>query len=305
MIKKILLYSVVVVLIVCVILFFLAESFYQKTPTNYNYKHEQLVKNYASAQTLVFGDSHAFYGLNPSFLKTKTLNVSNNFQPIYIDKLLFEKHVDSFPQLKNIILTVTEGNLNESYSNNLKNLKYYYANQMDLEIPKESSFNFKANSLVFTKSITETYKLYKSVQKGKTFVTSLPNGFTTLNAKENSVKDLELSAQNKLKNSKKTSLDISKNIERLQAIINSCKAKRIQVYLVSFPLSNAYLKGLDTEQLKAVQIATQTLAGQNSNANYINFLDNQFFENSDFFDANHLNSKGAEKCTKLISELID
>ncbi|WP_452219838.1 hypothetical protein [Lacinutrix salivirga] len=305
MIKKILIYGCVAVVITVLVLFFLTHSLYKTTATNYSYKHEQLLNNYASAETLVFGDSHAFYGLNPEYLKTKTFNASNNFQPIIIDKLLFDKHVDSFPKLKNIILTITEGNLNESYSNNLKNLKYYYANQMDLEFPELSAFNLKKYSLVFTKSIKANYKFYKNSKQNKSLVTALPNGFTTLNTLEASVPNLEESAKSKLSKVKKDSLQINKNVKRLQSIIDSCKAKRIQVYLVSFPISKPYLNGLDAKNLKTIDSTSKVLAKANSNVNYINLMHNEFFEASDFFDANHLNKKGAEKCTKLLSELID
>lgn len=42
----------------------------------------------------------------------------------------------------------------------------------------------------------------------------------------------------------------------------------------------------------------------NNNTTYINLYEDKRFDDSDFFDANHLNVKGANKCSKILNQFI-
>ena len=53
------------------------EVFYRQVPNNYSYKDQQLQKVAADIQTLVMGDSHAFYGVNPEYFKEKKNKIRN------------------------------------------------------------------------------------------------------------------------------------------------------------------------------------------------------------------------------------
>ncbi len=281
------------------------ECFYRFVPNNYSYKNKQIKSYYKSAETLAFGDSHAFYGLNPKYLDTKTFNFSNVSQSIYFDKLLFEKHIDSFPKLKNIILTIAYTTLSEEDDKlDLKWRKYFYKNQMGLEIPLISKYDPKQYSLTLVHQLPKTIKYIRDYIKEGALVTSYPNGFITTNLVEDSTKDLDDFAKRVTKNHEDGLMDFKKNTVRIQDIITQCKAKGITVYLVSFPVNYRYVNLVNSKKVNKMYSTVDSLVKNNANVNYINLFEDKRFEDSDFFDANHLNIKGAEKCTKILNTLI-
>jgi hypothetical protein len=91
----------------------LAEFFYRTVPNNYSVKNENLIKKKAEIETLLFGDSHCFYGLNPIYFKKKTFNLSNVSQTIYFDKLLLDKYIKILPKLNYIVICIEYTNLSQ------------------------------------------------------------------------------------------------------------------------------------------------------------------------------------------------
>ena len=79
------------------------EVFYRQAPNNYSYKDQQLQNVAANVQTLVMGDSHAFYGINPAYFKDPTFNLSNISQSLLTDELLLEKHISQFTSTKDCV----------------------------------------------------------------------------------------------------------------------------------------------------------------------------------------------------------
>jgi len=292
--------------IIPLILVFIAiESFYRYVPNNYTYKNEQIKKHYKTTETLVFGDSHAFYGLNPKMFDTTIFNVSNVSQSIYYDKLLFEKHVDSFPKLKNVIITIAYTTLSEVDDKlDLKWRKYFYKNQMGLNIPLINTFDLKQYSLALVHKLSTTLKYVRDYIKDGTLVTSYPTGFITTNLEENSVKDLDDFARRVTVNHEDGLMDFKLNTKRIQDIITQCQAKQLNVYLVSFPVNYRYVNLVNTKKLTKMYETANDLALGNNNTTYVNLFEDKRFDDSDFFDANHLNVKGANKCSKILNQFI-
>ena len=83
------------------------EVFYRQAPNNYSYKDQQLQKVAANVQTLVMGDSHAFYGINPVYFKDLTFNLSNISQSLLTDELLLEKNITNLPALKTVFINIS------------------------------------------------------------------------------------------------------------------------------------------------------------------------------------------------------
>ena len=111
------------------------EVFYRFVPNNYTQKASEVKKNYDS-EVLVLGNSHAFYGINPDDFSMKTYNFSNISQSLYFDELLLKKHLENFPNLKYVVLTVDYFSLSQ-IDNSSEDIyrKYYYEQYMDLDVP--------------------------------------------------------------------------------------------------------------------------------------------------------------------------
>ncbi len=302
---KKLLRHIIIFLLPVFLVWFATELFYRTTPNNFTYKNKQLKAYYDTAETIVFGDSHAFYGVNPEYLDTTTFNASNISQSLYFDKLLFERHIDSFKTIKQILITVAYTTLSEEDNKlDLVTRKYFYQNQMDLDVPLISAFNPRKYSLALSRSFRKTADLIGEYYEKGTLVTSHPNGFLTTNTIERSSNDLDRVAKIVTKRHEDNLLDFGKNTKRLQSIINACKQRDIKVCLVSFPVNYRYVKLVNSDKVDKMYATCNILAKENENVTYINLFEDNRFRDEDFYDANHLNVKGAEKCSKILNVLL-
>jgi len=118
------------------------EVFYRQAPNNYSYKDQQLQKVAPDVQTLVMGDSHAFYGINPVYFKDPTFNLSNISQSLLTDELLLEKHIANLPALKTVFINISYFTLSAK-DNALESnwRKYFYYHNMGITAPSISFWN--------------------------------------------------------------------------------------------------------------------------------------------------------------------
>jgi lysophospholipase L1-like esterase len=97
-------------------------------------------------------------------------------------------------------------------------------------------------------------------------------------------------------------LDYNKII--INNIIAYCKTKKIKLVFVTLPAYYTYINKLDNRQINETIKYMESIAKEYDNVYYFNFLEDESFDNSDFFDADHLNESGAEKITKKLDQII-
>ncbi len=301
---KVFLRKILVFFIPIVIVWGALEWFYRTVPSNYTYKHKIIKERYNEIETLILGDSHAFFGVNPSYIDTETLNLANISQSLYMDQLLFEKHKDSLPNLQNVIITVGYYSLSK-----LKNTKgeiwrkYFYQNQMDLEIPLISPWDVKQYSLALTRRLNKSISLVHAYLDEGTIIGCDAKGWGDYYDSTNG-QSLDVQSWVAAKRHEDFLFDFSENIGRLQAIIDACKKKNWNVYIVDMPVYHGYLSYLNQDKLEKVTNSCKVLENDNENVRYINLRQDYRIEDSDFYDPDHLNHKGAKKYTQIINQLI-
>ncbi|MHA7060005.1 hypothetical protein ACWGOQ_0022450 [Aquimarina sp. M1] len=280
------------------------EYFYRHVESNYTYKHRMVTTHYDTIETLVLGDSHAFFGINPEFITSETFNLSLVSQSLHFDELLFNKHQDSIKNLKNVILTV--GYYTLSQPENVKGdiwRKYFYYNQMDIHTPIVSDFDVRKYSLALSKRFSWSTNLIRKYIQDGTLVSCDENGWGTYYIDKGKIV-LQKHAFQRAKNHEDGSMDFSQNIIKLQSIIDRCKAIGCRVYLVEMPAHKDYVTALNPEKWNKIESVCKTLKSNNWNTTYINLRDDDRLEDSDLFDADHLNHKGAKKYTQIINRII-
>ncbi len=301
---KVFLKKIVIFLIPILLIWGALEYFYRTTASNYSYKHQKITENYSTIETLVLGDSHALYGINPAYLDAKAFNIANVSQSLYFDELLFEKHIDSLKNLKQLIFTISYFNLSQKEDTKEDNWrKYFYSNQMELEVPIVSIFNIKNYSLSLTRRFSSSLEFIKDYFDKGTHVKCDKNGWGNI---YNVSSDIDL-CKNGLERARMHidgSLDFERNLARIQSVIDYCKKISCTVYLVDLPVHSCYLSALNMKKLKKITTSCQILESANSNAKYINLRADSRLEDTDFYDADHLNPKGAKKYTKIINEIL-
>ena len=298
--KKII-YQTVVYLSPILLLLLSIELLYQIVPNNYTLKNKNVQKSYADTKVLIFGNSHTFYGLNPKYFDKPTFNFSNISQSLYFDQLLFDKHIDKFKSLQYIILNVEYTSLSQ-VDNTEEDIwrKYYYKEYMDLEVPIIANFDPKVYFLSSTRSFSTNLKLIKRFISEGTLVDCDEKGFGINYVKENRQLNIDKIALFTVKKHEDNSLDFSKNISKIQSIINKCNQKKIKVIIVTMPTSKEYSSGVNQLKLKKIINTCSSF----KNVCYLNLFKDSRFTNDDFYDADHLHNDGAKKCSVIINDFI-
>lgn len=282
------------------------EIFYRTVPNNYTFKNELIKTKSDSVEVLIFGDSHTFYGLNPKYFSKPVLNMANVSQTIYFDKLLFEEHVDYLDSLKFVIIPIEYTTLSQ-IDNSQEDYwrKYFYATQMELNVPTIKWFDPKQYSLALTQKLGKTGTYVKNFLDDKTLIGCDENGWG--NTYVTTLDSLELNRLAKLISRKHDdgSMDFTKNLNRIKDIIERCTEKNIKVVLVNMPVSQPYLKLLNQEEVKAISAISKKLDETYSNVINVNLLYDDRFMQNDFHDADHLNINGAKKCSEIINNIIE
>jgi len=95
----------------------------------------------------------------------------------------------------------------------------------------------------------------------------------------------------------------NKNI--LNEIINITQRNKVKLILYTSPAYKTYRQNLYLKQLNQTTQYIAQLTHSLKDVYYYNLLSDSTFNSEDFFDADHLNEKGAEKLTRKIDGLMN
>ncbi|HLV13716.1 MAG TPA: hypothetical protein VKY41_00930 [Xanthomarina sp.] len=302
---KKLLTHITLFLIPILLIWILAEVFYRTVPNTYSYKHEQISHHNDEVEVLVLGDSHTFYGINPEWLTLKTFNLSNVSQTIYFDKLLFEKHITHLSDLKYLILSVEYTTLSQE-DNTQEDIwrKYFYSAQMELEVPIIKWYSPQRYSLALTRKFDKTWKSFQDYIRDGNLIGCDSRGWGNTYLSTMDSAEMQRISHFTAQKHEDGSMDFGLNSERIQEIIELCKARDIEVLLVNMPVFTGYLNRLNSEKLEKIDAACEAFERENPNVTRVNLLRDSRFEITDFQDPDHLNVHGAKKCSLLINDYL-
>ena len=280
------------------------EVFYRQAPNNYSYKDQQLKKVAPNVQTLVMGDSHAFYGINPAYFKDPTFNLSNISQSLLTDELLLEKHIANLPALKTVFINISYFTLSTK-DNALESnwRKYFYHHNMGITAPSISFWNPQRYSMALIQRFDKSMDLVQKYHNNYTIVNATPLGYGMQDASD-IVKDKEAISIVIANKHEDNSLDFKHNTARLQRIIALCKKYEVAVVLLEMPVYPAYYNLLDTEKKEKIKSNLNNLSGVDDTVFYLDLSTNPLFEKPDLRDADHLTNSGAKKCSEYLNTYL-
>lgn len=279
------------------------ESFYRFIPNNYTEKQKQILQSYDS-EILILGNSHSFYGINPSFFTQKAYNFSNISQSLYFDELLLEKHITHFENLKYVILTIDYFTLSQE-DDTSEDLwrKYYYQQYMDIEVPSIAKIDFKSYSLATTRNLEMNIELLRKYRNEKKLIECNDLGWGSYEGINPEYNNLATAIDIAKKNEDGLT-DFKSNELRLQRMINLCNKNEVRLVLITMPVTSYYAENINQNKLKKVVASCNYFEEKNKNVIYLNLFQSPQFDNNDFYDTDHLNSKGATKCSRILNQFI-
>ncbi len=299
---KIFFYKIVIFFIPIAIIFSIIEYKLRIIPNNYSYKSSYLDRNAEKIEVLILGNSHSFYGLNPSYIEYSCFNAANVSQTINIDYFILKKYLTKFKSLKLVIIPISYSSLFSFIEEGkgqwrIKNYCIYY-NYPSYDVKNHFEIlNGKMNYHI--NRITN----YHFQNKGDINCSKLGFGLDykfkhklnfEVTGKEAAIRHTKENINNTLIRSK----------QLLRRIFDDCSLRGIKVVLFTPPAHRDYRKWIDEEQFKLMDYECKSLVKESSNVYYYSYFESDKFEDIDFFDADHLNHRGARKLSVILNKLV-
>ncbi len=267
----------------------------------YSYKHTYIIENGNNINTLIFGNSHGFFGVMPQYLNQPAFNLANDSQPIRMDYGLLQNYMKYLDNLETVIITVSYGSLRGSGWRLEKSAihKVKYSLYMDANIENKYTYNFAISSPKFfitgLKSFFRPNEILRCNSLGWGTSYHIDNKRTEW---EGSISEAAIKRHT---NSHTEYLSV--NISCLENMIVLCKENNIRPIIITAPTWHSYYDNLDKTQYDEMQNTIKNIQSK-YNIEYYNFIKDSRFEADDFYDGDHLSNIGAEKFTKILADTL-
>ncbi|WEK17983.1 MAG: hypothetical protein P0Y49_14395 [Candidatus Pedobacter colombiensis] len=277
-----------------------AEFLLRHIPNDYELKNNYLTMHGKEITILFLGSSHAFYGVNPAYVKEKSFNAAYVSQSLDLDEKILEKHSGDLTNLKLIAIPISYFSLFSSLKDNeeswrLKNYEIYYGIRTG-----DLSNHFE----IFSKFEQNMYKLYLYLIKKNSFISSSNLGWGIYKKPEHKIDFLMAGIEAAKRHSGMDNEHLAKNKAILEHMISFAKQRHIQILFYTPPAYITYIEHLNAKQLNQTTHLMVDLAAHCHNVTYVNLLKDNSFQFSDFHDADHLNTLGAKKLSIELDALI-
>lgn len=285
-----------------VVLLATMEILLQSIPNNYKVKSNYIENHSEAIETLILGNSHTYYGLNPEWMDQQTFNMSNASQSLDIDLAILDHYLPKMKQLNTVVIRLSYDSMFETLSKTDEQWRYKdYA--LYTQIPL--GFKWKHHSEILTISFKENLKrIYKYYVTSEASETCNALGWG-MDAQSADAKDLYKTGALVAKRHTATSnVFFDDSFKTLKEIADLCAQNRVNVILLTPPAFESYYLNLNDEQLEATINVGLEMANQYDHVSYYNFLEYWRFDKEHFFDADHLNERGAQLFSKMINDII-
>lgn len=281
----------------------------------YNHKNSFWLKQHAfnanhnKLECLVFGNSHALYGICPQELGIEAMNFANVAQSLQMDCGIIRKYINSCPNLKLVIINISYHSLYYSVLNSLgEERRDCYANLYYGGVSEASSWQkllepkYLVPSILFgSKRCLEIirYRLKdpsaQEVDESKIFD---DRGWCKWWNVYHFTDEGGLSRM-QLHNQQMNAKFLSPNLEALEQTIQLCKQHNVKVLFVTLPTWTTYRKHIDRQRWQKCQDTVRQLCSKYG-CEYANYFSDSRFNQEDFADDDHLMIAGAWKASRLL-----
>ncbi|MFP9113495.1 hypothetical protein ACLI1A_06105 [Flavobacterium sp. RHBU_3] len=279
------------------------ECMYRFVPNNYSEKYKGLIE-YNNAEVYLLGNSHAFYGLHPEYMKNNAYNASNISQPLLIDKLIFDQYISKNKDVKALVLLVDYFTLGERPVDDPELMwrRYFYRHFYKLDVPGINSLNPQNYSLALSVRFNLTQENIKMYRAKGTLAECAGNGAAMHYGTSTEFSNPHMGEVIVEKHTTKDVV-LKENTLLLEQLITSAKQKGIKVLLVTMPVSDHYRAYADAARLRKIQEVCHRME-RFDNVKYLYLFEDKRFSNTDFYDVDHLNSVGAKKCSVIVDSTL-
>ncbi len=268
-------------------------------PNNYAYLHQRLLDRRDSIEVLVLGNSHTYRGVDPDGLNVPAINAANPSQDLSIDRMLLEKHIEYAPRLKCVILSVSYSTVGSRMEGGRERWRIKnYILYMDL-----ARLSWKVNDHLelLSRSMAQNVTLILEHAKAGTNIrTCARNGGEPGNPPR-TITMQEDGQKAAARHTVKVSGTMETNRHHLESMVSLCAEHNIAVIMVAPPAERSYRTNLEPVQLARSREIPTSIASTKDHVYYLDLLEDPRFRTEDFADSDHLNAKGNDKLTAILS----
>lgn len=282
-------------------------------------------KNKAKIEILIFGSSHALYGVNPQYFSKSAYNFAYSAEDLFHSYLKLKKYIGSLPALKVVILNIDYFSFgyfekksqfrNIAYGYN-KYLPDYLSFRYYLELISpffrcRSWFtdNFKSRyikkehpAVIENANLSDDFSVTDAFEKD----TIMASGyyFTKKNNRE-LINDKKASEQIKaFAVDNYSGENLFKNESLLKKFLTLCKKHNIKVLLITTPYFPTYYNNFPLEKSALMYQVIKRNLDENRGIYYRDYSQSNVFTLNDFMDNDHLNARGARLFTRILNTVV-
>lgn len=308
-VPKLLVRSVLLSLPFVLFLLFFEIRFSHLNPSHFSAKKHLLERQASAIEILVTGLSHAFVGIDPTLLGRPAFNLAGNSQSLFYDVALIRKYRPSLPRLKLVIMPISFMSLETELDQGAERWRCYYYRYF-FSLPHRdwrmawSARNYSAWFLCGSE-IRRTDVLFGTCPDARQQY-DIWGGWTNRAYGDSLSLEPNLpylrrtgsaDAKRHVLGMRRENLEV--NVARLADLIQELRGSGVEIVFVTLPVSHFYSDHIQSEAYARMQ-AAMTALQQKYNVAYFNYLYDQRFADSDYQDADHLNSRGASKFTSIL-----
>lgn len=275
---------------------------------SYSYKSE-LLEQKTDLQILVLGNSEAYYDFNPAKFSVPGFNLANTSQSLEIDHQLVERFIKRLPKLKVIVLSLSYFSFEyRLYGNEDDYREFYYpyfygiagdggiASWLDVR----RFFWLAGLGPDLTKKI-----LFENYNRNLENEVSTDGWFNTekSNYPHNPISDAAGKARADYHTSTIKPSLTRVNIAAIETLVALAKDHGVRMALVRPPAFATYTTYLNKSAEKRFDDNVKGLE-ERLGLRFVDYLRDTRFGRDDYYDNDHLNSRGAEKLSGIVDREV-
>ena len=291
------------VLLLSALLFITAlfcEFLTRRVPNPYKWKETWMEKNASKLEVMILGSSHAFYGVNPAFLKRPSFNLAYVSQGLEYDDYLLNRYLPKTTNLRFVFLSISSFSLFENLEEHpewFRIINY----QLYMGARKYGHFSKYNYEMSHFWGATEKIKTYYLKRENTVICSDL--GYGTDYTLKNKNKRNWDNGEERVKECNYTDWkNLSKNTRYLEHMAEVCEQQDVQLVLFTAPARPSYYNSLYKKQMDRSYQVIHSIMSEHKNVMYQNYLKDSLFVADDFYDQDHLSDVGAEKLTRMLNE---
>ncbi|MCU4174512.1 D-alanyl-lipoteichoic acid biosynthesis protein DltD [Carboxylicivirga sp. N1Y90] len=278
----------------------LLEITMRMLPNDYKVKKEYLEAHCSEIEVLILGTSQTYYGVDPNYIDAHAYNAAYVSQTLNFDLAILEKYSTSLGSLKTLIVPISYISLFVDLESGKENWR---VKNYNLYHHLNKSNRIGTNSEVFGNNLFVNMKRLFYFVIGKPLITTSDLGWGIDFKSTDGYPLLETGISASKRHTINDYTLLNQNMEVIKRMHRICQNNNTQLVLISAPTHKHYNDRLNDTQLQLFNNAINTLVLE-TEVKYYDFRNDERFKDSDFFDAIHLNEKGAKKLTELLNDTV-